>query len=258
MTVSLSYGQARGNFGEFQRSLNTKSYGYRIVNDPTNKGPSSVVEAFEVRSGDCSYHEKWNDCLTDRERSELSQVEKDTVTGDKYWYSWYIFFPHDFINLSPAKVVLGQFHQDQSHPAWMFQHTVNGYSLVNQLEGNHKDHELISEASLRGQWHKIVIQVIWQNNQQGQFNVWVNGKSKVKYTGPTMDASRVYFKYGLYRAFISRYQFSGRTGINTRKGFNISENLNILTPTQKVYFSNVKRANTRNDLVSKNNNKDEQ
>ena len=256
--VSSSYGQARGNFGEFKRSLNTKSYGYRLIKDPTSTGSNRVVEAFEVRNGDCGYHEKWNDCLTDRERSELSQVNKDTQAGDEYWYGWYIYFPHDFINLAPAKVSLGQFHQDESHPAWMFEHTINGYFLVNQLaaDSNEKS-ELIPETNLRGHWHKIEIQVVWQNNEQGQFNVWVNGESKVKYTGPTMDAKRVYFKYGLYRAFVSRYQSSGRTGVNTRKNINTSEKPSVLTPSQKVYFSNVKRASTRNDLKIKNYNKDE-
>ncbi len=238
LAISLSHGHSRGNFGEFKRSLNTKDYGYRLINDPTHIAPHSLIEVFEVRSGDCSHHKNWNDCLTDRERSELSQVNKDTVEGDQYWYGWYIYFPDDFINLSPAKVSLGQFHQYQSYPAWMFQHTSQGFYLVNQLAAN-KNHELIPEVSLRGRWHKLEIQVAWQTNEQGEFNVWINGKQKVKYRGPTMDAKRVYFKYGLYRAFISRYQRPNNAEIN----------IPIFTPTQKVYFSNVKRANHRSNLA---------
>ena len=238
--VLLSHGQPRGNFGDFKRSLNNTHYGYGLIEDPTHKGPSSKVEVFEVRSGDCGFHETWNDCLTDRERSELTQVLKDTVAGDEYWYGWSIYFPKDFINLSPAKVSLGQFHQQASHPAWMFQHTREGYYLVNQLEqGRNHGFELIQESQLRGQWHQIEIQVLWQTSQLGQFNVWVNGQQKVNYVGPTMDAKQVYFKYGLYRAFLSRY-------LSQRK---IAKASKISVPTQSVYFSNVKRGLVRKDLA---------
>ncbi|NBT42441.1 MAG: hypothetical protein EBT20_18595, partial [Alphaproteobacteria bacterium] len=61
----------RGNFGDFKRSLNNKKYGYEVINDFTGAAPTTKIEKFEVRPGDCSTDGKWSDCKNDRERSEL-------------------------------------------------------------------------------------------------------------------------------------------------------------------------------------------
>ncbi len=61
----------RGTFGPFIRSLNVKSYGYELIDDPTGDAPSKQVERFEARSGDCHFNGRWSDCERNRERSEL-------------------------------------------------------------------------------------------------------------------------------------------------------------------------------------------
>lgn len=40
--------------------------------------------------------------------------------------------------------------------------------------------------------------------EDGFFRVWVNREEKVDYRGRTMKCGEVYFKYGVYRTFISR------------------------------------------------------
>ncbi|MFL2558898.1 MAG: heparin lyase I family protein, partial [Arenicellales bacterium] len=37
----------------------------------------------------------------------------------------------------------------------------------------------------------------------GWFTVWVNGEEKTSYYGKTMSCKEVYFKYGVYRSFVS-------------------------------------------------------
>lgn len=227
----------RGNFGPFKRSLNSKSYGYLVLEDPTKSAPVNMIEVFEVRPGDCGTDPGWSDCRNDRERSELSEVNKDNRPGSEYWYGWYIYFPQDYPNIYPTKVALGQFHQDKSHPVWMFQNGGGGYKLDDQVHGYSRDYyKLIDESELRGKWHKIEVQVRWAKNEKGYFRVWVNGVQKVDYIGQTMDANRVYFKYGLYRSFISR----------SKKLFYPKK-----VPAQKVYFANVKRGKSREDLMFK-------
>lgn len=224
----------RGTFGSFFRSLNTTSYGYLVLEDPTTTAPVEKVEAFEVRPGDCESDSGWSDCENDRERSELSEADKDTLPGDMHWYGWNIYFPEDYPNIYPTKTALGQFHQLDAHPVWMFQHSDSGYYLDDQVFGTTREyHKLIDESDLRGQWHNIELQVLWATDGSGYFRVWVDGVQKVDYSGQTMDAEKVYFKYGIYRSFMSRYKDAN----------NVTE-----VPRQKVYYSNVKRSNTREGL----------
>ncbi|MEH6346150.1 MAG: polysaccharide lyase [Bermanella sp.] len=228
-----------GDFGLFNRSLNNTAHGYQIVIDPTGSAPTKQVEAFEVRPGDCFSNSSWNDCRSDRERSELSEANKNTVEGDEYWYSWSFYLAKDFPNISPTKATFGQFHQRSSHPIWMFEHNKEGLYLTKLVSGVIEKYALLAEDTLRGKWHKIEIHVKWSKDKDGFFNVWLDTVRKVSFQGQTMDAKNVYFKYGLYRAFLSRYQ-----------PLNIQGNLDAIeVPKQKIYYANVKRATSRKGLT---------
>lgn len=217
------------------RSLSTAPHGYAVLPDVTNAAPTRMIEKFEVRAGDCGSNAGWNDCETDRERSELSEKHKNTGPGVERWYGWYIYFPTDYQNVFPTKVALGQFHQYRSHVIWMFQNHEGGYHLDNHVTGRGKKYrKLIDETELRGRWHRLEVHVRWSTDDgNGFLNVWVNGDRKVSYVGRTMTASTVYFKYGLYRSFVSRYQ---------------NHFAEPDVPTQTVYYAGVKAGKTRQSI----------
>ncbi len=224
----------KGNFGPFKRSLNDTSYGYKVVKDITKTAPTDYIEIFEVHPGDCSSNSGWSDCANDRERSELSG-SKDNYPGDEYWYGWSIYIPKSYINIYPTKTALGQFHQKGSHPVWMFQNSTGGLYLDQQVHGHtEKYYPLLTKKEFKGRWHTIKLHVKWSKNNDGFFYVWIDGKQKVKYIGQTMDANQVYFKYGVYRSFLSRYK--DKYGVQK-------------VPAQKVYYSNVKRSETEKGLL---------
>jgi hypothetical protein len=226
----------RGSFGPFMRSLNTTSHGYAVIKDPTGSAPAPLVERFEVRPGDCGSNDGWSDCAKDRERSELSERHKTPTTGTSSWYGWSLFVPVDYVNIYPTKVALGQFHQHRSHPVWMFQNSRGGYHLDDQVTGTtRRYYKLIDDKDLRGKWHRIEVHAKWANKNDGFFKVWVNGQQMVDYSGQTMSASATYFKYGLYRSFMSRYR-------NTKGRDDV--------PGQIVYYANVRRANSREGLAA--------
>jgi hypothetical protein len=224
----------RGSFGEFRRSLNNTSYGYKIIDDPTGKAPLKEVEVFEVRPGDSGKDQYYDDTQNDRERSEVSEVSKDQLPGNEFWYGYYIFIPEDYPNVYPVKVALGQFHQEDTNPAWMFENEDGGYWLFEQIYGEigHK-YKLINDTDLRGKWHKLEMHIRWSKNNDGFFNLWIDQEQKVQYSGQTMSGKRAYFKYGIYRSYISRY-------------FKKYETKNV--PTQKVYYCCVKRGNSKLDI----------
>lgn len=224
----------KGNFGAFQRSLNTTSYGYDVIVDPTGEAPTDMVEVFDVRPGDCGVTQGWSDCVNDRERSELSERSKSTGAGSEFWYGWSLYFPEDYPDIYPTKVALGQFHQPKSHVVWMFQQNDKGYQLDQQVWGmTSKYYTLIDAEALRGRWHQIEVNARWSKDSTGFMKVYVNGELKADYSGQTMTAQAVYFKYGLYRSFMGRY----KSRFNTEQ-----------VPAQKVYFAHVRRANSRAEL----------
>ena len=232
--VGLSGCQTTGM--NLHRSLNTKTYGYTHVPDPLGQKKADV-ERFEVRAGDCGSQSGWSDCKNDRERSELSDYNRDP-NGSYRWYSWEFFVPMNYPNVYPTKVALGQWHSVKSSPNFMLQNSSGGLYLDNQVTSNYDNAytRLISKEDLRGKWHRITAEAKWsKDNDVGYFNVWVNGIQKVSYKGRTMQkkAQGAYFKYGVYRSFLKRYKNSK----------NVDE-----VPTQIVYYVNVRKGGTRQEV----------
>ncbi len=232
VAVAQSSGTAgfdRGDFGPFKRSLNAKPYGYTIVADPTGTAPTTRVERFEVRPGDCGEE----DCDRDRERSELSERGARNPRGTAAWYGWSFYLPDEWPSVWPTKTVLGQFHQEKSHPLWMFLHNKDGLVLDRQTQGKTESlTPLLSEADLRGKWHRIEVHAKWAADASGTFEVWVDGARKYAMHGQTMTAGTVYLKYGVYRAFVSRFTASQSAPV----------------PAQVAMFANVRKAATRAGL----------
>lgn len=224
----------RGNFGPFKRSLNTTPYGYAVVADPTGQAPVAKVERFEVRSGDCGT-EAFDDCANDRERSELSEHGARNREGDDWWYGWSLYVPPDWPTVYPTKTALAQFHDVDAPPSWMFENEAGGYWLDRHI-GRDRDRLtlLVPGGEWRGRWHRIETHVRWSRGDDGVFQVWADGVAKYDYRGPTMTADSVFFKYGVYRSFISRY----------KKAAGASE-----VPAQTAYYAAVRRSPTRDGLA---------
>jgi hypothetical protein len=196
---------------------------------PVRSGDSS--RRFEVSAGDCSWDEVWNDCKNDRERHELYST--NTFTNSEDWFQWSIFLPKDYELIYPVKVALAQFHQNGSHPVWMFQNSSGGYFVDNQVIGSTIEiKKILTDEDMRGHWTDILVHVKWTSKQNGFFRVYVNGETQPRYTwiGATKEKNRaVYYKVGIYRSFISRG--------------------NEPTPTQIVYYDDIARAASCNEAI---------
>jgi hypothetical protein len=213
---------------------NFKSHGYQVSNKseghPVRSGDDSM--RFEVRSGDCSWSSGWNDCERDRERHELLSV--NTFLSGEDWFHWSIYIPEDYKIIYPVKVALAQFHQQDSHPVLMFQNGSGGYTVDNQVIGSTLEtKKVLTDEEMRGRWSDVLVHVKWTSEQNGFFRVYVNGKTVPGYVwvGPTKEKGRrVYFKFGIYRSFLSR-------GIGGP------------APTQVVYYDDLARGNTCDEVT---------
>jgi hypothetical protein len=225
------YPEGRGAYSGFSRSLHASTpYGYRIAEAPQPVRAGKYSERFELHSGDCSGNEDWDDCKEDRERSELKQLDPLAENDVSQWYAWSIYLPEGYPNIFPVKVALAQFHQGLGHPPLMFQNGEGGYWIeMNQL--HLPPVLLIPDSDLRGKWHDLLMHVNWTTRKSGYLTLWVDGKKKFDRRGATLKkAGEVYFKYGIYRSFLSR----------APKGKAI--------PNQVVYFDEVKWGHSRAEV----------
>ena len=203
---SLSSGSGWG----FSRSLplGAKKHGYQVVSAPDHPVRyGQYSEKFEVRPGDCSKGMGGHDdCKTDRERSELIQRGYTQRGGDEFWYRWSIYLPPTHQNIYKTKLAYAHFHQEGCPPVLMFQEYDGGYwlniqpSINKGLDDNRK---LLEATEFVGRWNDIVVHARWTKHSDGWFKVWVNGEEKTSYYGKTMSCKEVYFKYGIYRSFVS-------------------------------------------------------
>lgn len=218
----------------FQRSLNDKPWGFIQIDNtkgPVDKG--RISERFEVRQGDCGSQPGWSDCAMDRERSEMSELKPYTQLKQPTWYAWSVWFDASWPDISPVTTTIGQFHQrDQSVPAVLFIQRDGRYFLrlesAKDLYPTNNVRTLLTEQDLRGRWHRIIVFAIWSTDSDGVLQVWINGVQRLDLRGPnTVNNTPIYFKYGIYRSFVSRN--------NTR-------------PPQILYIDEVRKGPTRNSV----------
>ena len=218
------------SFGtQYRKSLkaNFKSHGACVVEEPDDHpvryGSKSL--RFEVRDGDCSWYKDksgkmiWNDCDEDRFRHELNSYTFQDHT--EYWYHWSLYIPTDWVNVYPTKTALGQFHQNGYKPVFMFQNYGGGLSIDRLSDGNSTERvKIIDNEDLIGQWNDILVRAIWSpdyvwssdDNTEGLFEIWVNGKKVYSHIGQTKNKDKsVYQKFGVYQSFISRYKGKNKT-----------------------------------------------
>ncbi len=200
-------------FGRFELQAARGGRGHEVVRFQDG----SRAERFTLEAGDCGGNAK--DCNIDRERIEFFQDRPAQKVGTEHWVAWSVMLAPDFpIPRGGGEILgLGQFHQyGPSGPELIFQLQGGNYELkmtnptrldddpMNPLP-DFKRLTLLSGNSMKGRWTRVVVNVRWSQGADGFIAVWVNGKKKFDYTGPTTNANEpIYFKYDRYRSWKSR------------------------------------------------------
>ena len=223
-----------------------KDHSFTYIREASGARAGNAYQRFELRDGDC-FPDKdggWNDCETDRERFEFSSRPSQNPSG-KQCYAYSIKLDKSFQTVHPTNTDLGQIHQKggpkgraggfKSFPP-LIQIGAKRNKLVfgwHELTGdrdNIKDiknqYELAKISQIRGSWTDIAFCLDFKNERM---DVWVNGEKKVELLRSPINfkPKSIYFKYGIYRSFVSRYK--------TFRG---------TIPTQIVYFDEIRRGNS--------------
>lgn len=199
----------------------------------------SRAERFILGAGDCPA--STGDCRSDRERIEFYEQPPAQRVGSETWVGWDIYLPPDFPRQSgnrPPNIIMGQFHQyGRSGPEVLFQLRPEGYEVklsdpyrldddpMNPIP-DFRNVLVASRGSMIGRWTRVEVNARWSRGEDGFIRIYVNGRERWSYSGATTNANEtIYFKYGIYRSFVSRCGGP--------------------CPTLTAYFRNVKRGSTR-------------
>lgn len=186
---------------------NVKAYGMLLASPPLPVREGRYSLRVELHKGDCGKSTDWDDCYYSNERVELTTPEQNWIKpSSRTQYGWSIYLPGDWNPKDLSQIVMGQFHQAGSHPAFQFFYQSQGGGLQvkrrvdetrNSVGTNVRT--IIDEKNLRGRWHDIRVEAYWRKAQDGYFKVFVNDALTYDFRGQTMSAKKVYFKLGVYR-----------------------------------------------------------
>ncbi|MBE1283493.1 MAG: hypothetical protein GJ676_09285 [Rhodobacteraceae bacterium] len=196
-------------FSSFRKMMVDEKYAVQRVRFQDG----AKAERFEVRPGDCV----GTDCKQDRERAEYYQWGGEKH-GKDAWYAWSIFVPGDFPRMGHKMwVKLGQFHQTGgSGPELLFQLGDRQFTAIMKSPyvrdddpmrpaKNEAEVRLASKSQMLGRWNRVMVNAKWSQQKDGYLHLYMNGKKIWSYLGPTSnDSEPIYFRYGIYRSFVSR------------------------------------------------------
>ena len=229
--------------------MDQNEHNYSYISDKNFARRGSFYQRFELRDGDCFGDEKWDDCDNNRERIELSSKPMQKPE-DIQCFAYSIMLDKAFIDIHPTNTTLGQVHQiggpsgtmeglpsfpgiiqigadkGRLHFEW---HELSG-SASNVIDIG-KEYDLISLDEMKDKWTDISFCL---NYQDKRMDVWINGlkKHEILKSPISFIPESTYFKYGIYRSFISKYK--------QEKMFGRDDTL----PTQIVFYDEVRRGNS--------------
>jgi len=195
------------------RSLSDTDWGYAIVATPTRAGDEA--QRFEVRPGDCASNGGWDDCARDRERSEF-RPDLEWLPGEPMWISFSVFLPLNFAVSDHVKTTIAQIHQrggpvrvaeglTSRPPVMQMELRGDEMRLTVHVPGQDNIHRpLATLTELRGGWVDVVL--AFNSGPTPRMQVWMNGSLRADVLGwHTTPPEFYYFKYGIYRSFVSRH-----------------------------------------------------
>ena len=228
--------------------MSQNKHNFNYIKDSSQARSGEYYQKFELRSGDCFGDESWNDCDNDRQRIELSSRPNQPVYG-KQCYGYSIKLSDNFTDIRKVSTTLGQIHQHggpsgkanslSSFPPLIQIDARQGSLYLNWHKLSGSKDNVIDESeyyklkllkNMKEVWTDISLCLDFENEK---IDAWVDGNKVVQILKSPIffEPESIYFKHGIYQSFISAYtMFKGET------------------PTQIVYYDEVRRGNSIEDV----------
>lgn len=209
---------------------------FSVVPDPLSESAKDVLK-FSIRNLKC----QGEDCSSQSVRSSFfTDVGKGQPR--KSWYGWDVYFPVNFPYGNRQSSGYYQFIEWKNHHACQRMAFSNkGKSSDNYLSFSLKRTEgsdcieeysksIVSFKELVGNWHRFEVYIEWSSKEDGRAEVYLDGKLRLDYSGPTCDrsCSMNYFLIGIYLC--------------------CTRSTEAVTPAE-VFYKNVSNATVREKLL---------
>jgi hypothetical protein len=201
-----------------ERGLSSnKPHNFNVVDDEVRRGKKS--QRFELRHGNCRGTKEWNDCINDRQRVERKEHPKNMIqrVGQKVWYGWSFRLAKDFKDISPANTTIAQVKMNNwGVPLW---HINIRNRVLNIWFDTGGGCSVSHITDLRSKWQDVVVVADYSKKPSGSsFIMYLNGREVCSYHKPMVTnkmlsatKGQLYFKYGVYNSFVSKWLNDNKT-----------------------------------------------
>ncbi len=188
-----------------------KPWSYHVVSDPEPVRAGKESERFELRHGDCGGDAMWNDCITDRGRTERIVLGNYDRIGQESWYGFSIYLSEDFEDIDPSSTHIFQWKATKwREPLATF--SLWRDHLVLSMQSIRREKCLVSHLyNLRGKWMDFVVHTKWSSGESGVFEFWINGEKQRHEcsldgrTAASGPMGKVLPHWGIYQSYVSRW-----------------------------------------------------
>ncbi|GEM_PF-2689061 len=166
----------------------------KVSTNYARTGSNSVQ--ITIHQGDI---ERPGDAGTRVERDELDSGHFP-LRGREAWYGFSFLIPENFPILDNRLVISSCKQSDVSRPLTAQRFRNGKHTLTVESQGLKKEYRL--PPLPLGKWVDMIYHARYSAEQDGIFQVWMNGKQVVSYSGPLADRdakNAFYHKIGLYR-----------------------------------------------------------
>lgn len=239
--------------------IGKKSFKFKVI--PFDCG-GSRDESWYTDCGhiyQASYSKKFKIGGGDRVRSEIFSDNFKPL--GKFWVSFSIYIPEDYVTINPTTVSLFQIWEKNAGTNLMIE-DMNGYLVAKQQVLNRRTDKfpkgqnpwlrLIKIDDMRGKWTHFKIHTNQSDKiDKGFYKYYINDKLVAEYVGVTSDKKKegMYLKAGIYQTGIS---FSMSKWGMSEKWEPRQDAGNF--PTQIIYMDNIfyaKKESKLNKLLNK-------
>ncbi|MCV2864589.1 polysaccharide lyase [Defluviimonas sp. WL0075] len=257
--VSPAFGD-RWDFARFRENDSNLPGSYKILRHNIEGIVAKRIHAFSIYGGDCltgtySDGSGQGDCSYGSVRSMLRELASggrgNFSQPDQAWYAWDMLIPTDFPTYTQQTgggYIFAQWkgfdcpHASIAHNS----RAGSGNQLILRLQKTTGQHDCAAVAEInlmpmrdfKGRWRHIEVFANWSNGADGQLTVFIDGKQRGAYRGPTLDPNiraqngrdntTNHFDYGVYLC--------------------CTRGVHLVQPGT-LYFANVRRARSRENLA---------